>query len=250
MRIPSLKFSPPFWPTVGMLCIFVLLAGLGLWQLDRAEQKRQLLDRYELKAGTERIRLGGRMEVDSALRYQPAEVQGVMDTTHQFLLDNKVDQGRVGYHVLTPVRIAHSRSAVLVNRGWVPLGATRQQLPELPAPAGSVVLTGILDIPPDKVFVLGEGEDRDPGWPKVLQRIRLDLQQTQLGYPLLPAVLLLDPEQPYGFARDWRPVVFGPERHVGYAFQWFSLATALVIIYLVLNTRRVAGGNPPGGPPQ
>ena len=98
-----------------MLCMFVLLSGLGLWQLDRAEQKRQLLDRYEVKAGTERIRLGAPMEVDGALRYQPAEVQGVMDTRHQFLLDNKVDQGRVGYHVLTPVRIAHSRSAVLVT---------------------------------------------------------------------------------------------------------------------------------------
>ena len=226
--------------------MFGLLAGLGLWQLDRAEQKRQLLDRYEASAGTERIRLGELMEADSALRYQPAEVQGVMDTTHQFLLDNKVHEGRVGYHVLTPLGIAHSGSAVLVNRGWVPLGATRQELPKLPAPAGSVALTGILDIPPEKVFVLGEGEDRDPGWPKVLQRIRLDLQQTQLGYPLLPVVLLLDPEQPYGFVRDWRPVVFGPERHVGYAFQWFSLATALVIIYLILNVRRAAGGNPPG----
>jgi surfeit locus 1 family protein len=110
-----------------------------------------------------------------------------------------------------------------------------------------VELNGILYIPPEKVFVLGEGEDRNPGWPKVLQRIRLDLQQTQLGYPLLPVVLLLDPDQPHGFVRDWRPVVFGPERHVGYAFQWFSLATALVIIYLILNIRRVTRRNSSGG---
>jgi len=250
MRILGLKFSASLWPTVGMLCTLGILVGLGLWQLDRAEQKRLLLERYEATAGTEPIRLGSPMEADSGLRYQPAEVYGVMDAKHQFLLDNKVRQGRVGYYVLTPLRIAHSRLAVLVNRGWVPQGGTRQDLPELPAPQDGVALKGILDIPPARVFVLGEGEDRDPGWPKVLQRIRLDLQQTQLGYALLPVVLLLDPEQPHGFVRDWRPVVFGPERHIGYAFQWFSLATVLVVIYLGVNTRRARSRKPPAGAPQ
>ena len=61
----------------------------------------------------------------------------------------------------------------------------------------------------------------------------------ELGYALLPVVLLLDPDQDQGFARDWTPLQFGPERNVGYAVQWFGLAAALLVIYLVVNTRKL-----------
>lgn len=217
-----------------------ILGSLGMWQLDRAEQKRQLLQSWSGKAGEETIRLNALVKPDREFRYQPAEVTGVLDGAHQYLLDNKVYRGRVGYQVLTPLRIAGSEFAVLVNRGWVPASLDRRELPEIPVPRGELRMTGILDFPPEKVFVLGEGEDRAPGWPKVLQRIRFDLQAQQLGYSLLPVLLLLDPDQAAGFVRDWRPVVFGPEKHRGYAFQWFSLMAALLIIYLVVNTRRSA----------
>jgi len=246
MNIFGLRFSPSPWITVLTVITAGLLASLGMWQLDRAEQKRQLLDSWSHKAGEEKIRLTASLKADNAFRYQPAEVSGVMDAAHQFLLDNKVYQGRVGYHVLTPLRIDHSDAAVLVNRGWVPAGTSRSELPEIPVATDRVKVTGILDIPPEKVFSLGEGEDRAPGWPKVLQRIRLELQEQQLGYTLLPAVLLLDADQPSGFVRNWRPVVFGPEKHRGYAFQWFSLATVLLAIYLVLNTRRSSDRNVQG----
>ena len=149
-------------------------------------------------------------------------------------------QGRVGYHVLTPLRLAQGNAVVLVNRGWVPQGATRADLPALPAPKDlELRIEGLIDFPPEKVFSLGEGEDRDPGWPKVLQRVRLELQAEQLDARLLPMVLLLAPEQPGGFVREWIPVVIGPERHVGYAVQWFALAAALVILYVLANLKRV-----------
>ena len=215
-----------------------LLLGLGFWQLDRAEQKRRLLADYASRAGTEPVRLSGGVVLDASLRYQPAEASGRYDGAHQFLLDNKVYRGRAGYQVLTPLRLAGCDCAVLVNRGWVAQGRTRQDLPAIEVAAGERRVRGILYFPPDEVFVLGEGEDRAPGWPKVLQRIRLDLQAGQLGYALLPAILLLDPDAPDGYVRDWRPVVFGPERHVGYAVQWFSLAAALVILVTLAACRR------------
>ena len=142
--------------------------------------------------------------------------------------------------VLTPLPLADCDGVVLVNRGWVPQGATRADLPNLPVPAEPTVsIEGLIDFPPEKVFALGEGEDRDPGWPKVLQRVRLDLQAQQLNARLLPVVLLLAPEQPGGFVREWTPVVIGPERHVGYAVQWFALALALVILYMLATLERV-----------
>ncbi len=241
MRIGDFQFRPPgVWPSVVGLALLVLLLSLGFWQLDRAAQKRAILTAYGDRPVDAPIQIDASFAFGADWRYRRAQVSGRYDAEHQFLLDNRVYQGRVGYHVLTPLRLAHGDAVVLVNRGWVPQGATRADLPPLPVPdAQDLTVAGLIDFPPDKVFVLGEGEDRDPGWPKVLQQIRLDLHAQQLGVRLLPLILLQDPQQPGGFVRDWHPVVVGPERHVGYAVQWFALAAALVIIYGWVNLSRV-----------
>ena len=227
-------------PSVVGLLLLVLLISLGFWQLDRAAQKRELLQAYGDRPTDAAIRIDGHFALGPDWRYRRAQVVGSYDNSHQFLLDNRVQQGRVGYYVLTPLRLAQDDAVVLVNRGWVPQGATRADLPPLPAPGDAELsIEGLIDFPPQKVFVLGEGEDRDPGWPKVLQQIRLDLHAQQLGVRLLPMVLLLDKDQPGGFVREWNPVVIGPERHVGYAVQWFALAAALVILYVWVNLKRI-----------
>jgi len=227
-------------PSVVGLLLLALLISLGFWQLDRAAQKRALLQAYDDRPTDAAIRVDEHFALGPDWRYRRAQIIGSYDHAHQFLLDNRVLQGRVGYHVLTPLRLAQGDAVVLVNRGWVAQGATRADLPPLPAPADAELsIEGLIDFPSDKVFVLGEGEDRDPGWPKVLQQIRLDLHAQQLGVRLLPMVLLLDKDQPGGFVREWNPVVIGPERHVGYAVQWFALAAALVILYVWVNLKRI-----------
>lgn len=238
-------FRPGLWPTVVTLVLLALLISLGFWQLQRAEQKRELLAAYGDLPLDAPVRLNADFRLGPDWRFRRAQVQGRFDAEHQFLLDNRVRQGRAGYFVLTPLYLAQSGHAILVNRGWVPQGVTRDDLPALPVPdAGArVMVEGLIDFPPEQVFALGEGEDRDPGWPKVLQRVRLPVQAGQLGVPLLPALLLLDPEDPAGFVRDWHPVVFGPERHVGYAVQWFALALVLVLLYLWVNIERADGAD-------
>lgn len=90
-------------------------------------------------------------------------------------------------------------------------------------------------------FRLGEEEPR-AGWPYRIQLIDTEKLEEELGYSLLPIVLLLDKDLPDGFVRDWKPLPlrFGPEKNVGYAVQWFGLAAALLIIYLVVNTKKVS----------
>lgn len=233
------EFRPAAWPSGVGLLLLIAMMSLGFWQLDRAEQKRAVLRAYGDRPADAAVRIADDFALSQDWRYRRAQVIGAYDARHQFLLDNRVQQGRVGYYVLTPLRLARGNAVVLVNRGWVPQGATRADLPDLPAPrASELTLEGLIDFPPQKVFVLGEGEDRDPGWPKVLQQLRLDLQAQQLNARLLPMVLLLDKDQPGGFVREWNPVVIGPERHVGYAVQWFALAAALVILYVWVNLKR------------
>ncbi len=191
VRLGSVEFRPPaLFITLLTLLLLSLLTGLGFWQLDRAAQKRALLEQYEEQEREARIEVRADLVAAGELEYRPAQVRGRFDTGHQFLLDNRTHQGMAGYQVLTPLRIEGSEQGILVNRGWVPRGSSRSVLPDVPTPATPVRLEGMLKRP-TRTITLGEGEDREPGWPKVLQRVRLDLQAEQLGYPLLPLLFLL-----------------------------------------------------------
>jgi surfeit locus 1 family protein len=237
MRIAGTEFRPRLWPSLITLILLGILLSLGFWQLDRAEQKRALLAEYHGPGEATVIRLEpGTVSIDGR-RYRFASAVGRYDPAHQFLLDNRVHRGRVGYHVLTPFKLRDSQVAVLVNRGWVPIEGDRTRLPDPHADEMPKTVKGRIRQPPTGGFMLGEEVPRR-GWPYRIQRIDLDRLQRELGYTLLPVVLLLDPEQPDGFARDWTPLRFGPERNVGYAVQWFGLAAALLVIYLVVNLRR------------
>jgi surfeit locus 1 family protein len=197
-----------------------------------------LLDQYQGHRGEAVIQLEPGMGSYADLQHRAASASGRYDTAHQFLLDNKIYGGRVGYHLLTPLRLGDSGAAVLVNRGWIPLGAGRDLLPDPRVGELSRQVSGRIKIPADDTFMLGEEELRS-GWPYRVQRIDVANMAKELDYMLLPVVLLLDPQQPDGFVRDWNSLPFGPERNVGYAVQWFGLALALMIIYLVVNTRRI-----------
>jgi len=239
MRIGHLEFSPGRWPTLATLVMFGVLLALGFWQLDRAEQKKALLSQYGGKAEQTVFRLEADLGSTRGLNYRSATVTGHYDNRHQMLLDNRTQAGRVGYEVLTPFLIRESGVAVLVNRGWVPLGQTRDRLPDVDVSGQPRQIAGRIRIPPEKVFMLGEEGPRQ-GWPWRIQQIRIKALSGELGRPLLPVVLLLDADEPDGFVRRWKPLAgFGPERNIGYAVQWFGLAITLLVIYLVVNTRRV-----------
>jgi len=239
MQMGSLEFTPGRWPTLATLVMFVILMALGFWQLDRAEQKKVLLAQY----GEERDQTVLRLEPDlgsvAGLNFRNATVTGQYDNRHQFLLDNRTHAGQAGYQILTPFVIRDSGVAVLVNRGWVPLGQSRDRLPDVTVSESRQQVSGRIKIPPENVFMLGEEGPRQ-SWPWRIQQIRIAPLSAELGQPLLPVILLLDAGEPEGYVRRWKPVAgFGPERNVGYAVQWFGLAITLLTIYLVVNTRRV-----------
>lgn len=236
MRAGRLEFSPGRWPTLITIVFLGILVSLGFWQLDRAGQKRVLLDQYQGDGSSTRVQLDPGMTAAGNLQYQYTAASGYYDARRQFLLDNRIYDGRVGYHVLTPFILDDSSgTAVLVNRGWIPMQGGREQLPDLPLDPGRRDLVGRIRIP-SETFTLGEEEVRI-GWPYRIQQIDTHQLAGELGYRLLPFVVLLDEAEKDGFVRDWRPLTFGPERNVGYAVQWFGLALALLILYLAANIR-------------
>lgn len=240
MQIKSWVFRPGWASTFVVLLLLPLLLALGFWQLDRGQQKAKMQTAFAKQFSQPPVTLAEVDLTDPARLYQRVIVFGHYDSAHQVLLDNQVRGGQPGYHVLTPLRLPEG-GAILVNRGWIGLGESRQVLPALVAPIEAVKVTGWLAQPAQPGLKLGDATGSDRRWPRVVPYVDYDRLATVLAYPLLPAVVLLEPEAAWGFERDWQPRFggFGPERHQGYAVQWFSLAAALVILYLTANLRRL-----------
>ena len=235
LKLGGYRFSPSLLPTAAAAVVFALLSGLGFWQLDRAAGKEERQAAFEAARGTvlDETSLGGEIA-----EFARVHLEGRYDPSHQFLQDNRTYQGRPGYYVLTPFRIS-SRGAVLVNRGWVPAGPDRTALPEIAAPADALRLRGTVRVPREDLFVLGETGYAAAGWPKVVQRVEIDAMQRSLGYPLAAWLVALDRNALHGYVREWKAAPgLSPGRHRGYAFQWFALATALLVIWVAVNLKR------------
>ncbi len=117
------RFAPRPLPTLATVAAVILFAALGIWQLGRADDKRALASDF---AGAGPVIEWRRLPAD-APRYQRVSVRGHYDSGHQFLLDNRSHDSVAGVEVLTPF-VLDDGSAVLVNRGWLPFGATREDL--------------------------------------------------------------------------------------------------------------------------
>lgn len=238
MRVGPFIYSPGWFSTAFTVCLLGLLIWLGWWQAGRAESKLAMQSQYKSVAEDGVLRLDTHARNLDVFRFYRVEASGSFDGGHQFLLDNRTHEGKAGYHVLTPLRF-DDHTAVLVNRGWVPTGASRETLPEVDVPLGELNVEGNL-FPPPRVFLLGSSGYENRGWPLVVQSVEFDRMEQLIGYTLLGAVVMMAPDSPGGYTRLWKPYYgIPPQRHKAYSFQWFSLATALLIIYVAMTVRRV-----------
>ncbi|MCB1824731.1 MAG: SURF1 family protein [Candidatus Competibacteraceae bacterium] len=239
MRFGAWHFCPGRASTIAVILLLPVLLALGCWQLDRAAQKAELQTTFAKRFAQPPVDLTEVDPADSSNRYLHVVASGRYDGVHQMLLDNQVHDGQPGYHVLTPLRMAGN--AILIDRGWVPLGESRQVLPDIGVSTDDITIGGWLAQPASPGLRLGDAAGADQRWPRVIPYVDYQRLSAILGYPLQPAVILLVPEAPGGYWRDWRPRFggFGPERHRGYAVQWFALAVALIILYVFASARRL-----------
>lgn len=220
-----------------MLISTALFSSLGTWQLGRAEEKRAIFAAYA-QGTAEAMREGLSGVAASEQRYQLLRLQGHYDTDHQLLLDNMSHAGQSGYHVLTPFITAGG--SVLVNRGWVPADGDRRLLPNIGVSSQPRTLTGRIDRLPQPALRLAPATDyTGMPWPRRLLFPTTAEVSAQTGYPLRDFQLLLNPAEADGFLRDWRPALMTPETHLGYAIQWFGLATTVVVVFVILAWRHL-----------
>lgn len=237
LQIGRFSFIPKVIPTLATVTLLPILLLLGNWQLHRAAEKETLQKAYEIQSKAVPLTLNQLTNNVEKMRYHPVQLTGRYDNQHQFLLDNQFYQHQVGYYVLTPLILPASNKVILINRGWVPANIDRRQLPVLAQVKDTVNLQGMIRPLDKKSFILGTKLEK-PNWPLRIEKIDLNYLQQVSDYSFYPFVVLLNANQPDGFARDWEPVNLNPAKNYGYAFQWFSLALTLLIIFIVLNTHR------------
>ncbi len=238
LKVGSRIFAPRPFTTLVTLVLLALLIALGRWQWRRADEQQRLFTAFA--AGTDASQSLGRNSPPLP-RFQHVDARGRYDGSHQVLIDNMVsDDGRAGYYVITPFALDDG-GWVLVNRGWIGVGASRAVLPDVGVAATERTLHGRIDKLPSAGIHMGHPAPLVPPFPvRATYPSRAELA-TLLHEPELAAagdVVLLDAAEPDGYLRHWQPPGFPPMRHLAYAVQWFGLAATLTAIYVATNLKR------------
>ncbi|MCE7033428.1 SURF1 family protein [Lysobacter sp. GX 14042] len=212
-------------------------ARLGLWQSERAVEKQALLEAADHVLTSRQARpLAMADAPDRRQELDWVAGQGRFVEAPAVLLDNQMREGRPGVRAYRLLDTGQA-SWLLVELGWLPLPPDRR-LPAVARPGGEVDVAGLLAPPRSAGLRLGEplGSRGD-----TLLMVRMDLQAVQdaVGHPVASRVLRLDPALPLGFERDLDllPNTLPPEKHRGYALQWFGLAAAVLVTALLLTVR-------------
>ena len=242
LNIGNRCFCPKLLTSLLTLIFLCLFISLGLWQLDRAEYKSNLYSDFQKRQSATAINFDqDNNKLDGGeLIWRHVNASGKFLEEYQILLDNQVHNTHAGYFVYTPFRLMNSNNYVLVNRGWLRANADRAVSPKFELTSRVVKIKGVVketpktglllkELPPEKV---NETTYR-------VQKIDIEELKALTQIDLLPYILRLEPDSEYGYTRKWRLPGSDESKHHGYAFQWFAFAIALVIIYLLLNFKKI-----------
>ena len=216
-----------------------VFVALGVWQVDRAAQKERLFAAFADAGAQTPVTLAAARRESNPLRYPRVEVSGHYDAAHSYVLVDQTHDGQVGSVAYAIFEPADGGTPLLVNRGFVASKERGADPAVPPTPSGEQRLTALYAPAPGSGLHLGGNPlPRQNTWPK--QSIYLDVGEiaADAGVGLDAKVLLLEPEPNSGFAREWQPNVFPPERHRAYAFTWFTLAAVVVVVFVGMHWRK------------
>ncbi|MFK7730744.1 MAG: SURF1 family protein [Pseudomonadales bacterium] len=235
------RFKPELKTTLLTAFLLPLLVGLGFWQLDRQQQKLAILDIYQQRISAPPLSLQNqwqRLEADDA-SYRRVQLNVELQSHPMILLDNKIIDGVVGYEVIQKAVLSDSRVA-WVNRGWIRAGRTRQDLPEPNSPAESISLQAHVYIPLGEPFILSnQSLSVGSRTPIIAQQIDMaELQRLSLPQQSFPHLLRLEEGSAAALQIQWPAINTRPEKHQAYAIQWFAMAFALMVFYVLRSLEK------------
>lgn len=212
-----------------------LCIRLGIWQLDRLEQRRAFNAHFEAAQAQTALDLNREQpENITEMEWRAVRVSGQYDFENQIAIRNQYNGDQYGYHLLTPMLL--EETAVFVDRGWIPAegNSTPAAWRKYDEP-GIVSVAGQLRLGRGKPAIGGVADrlPADGSGLELWNNADLTRIAEQMPYPILPVYIQPDPE-----ANDTEPPIpFKPEveltegSHFGYALQWFTFATILFFGY-------------------
>jgi surfeit locus 1 family protein len=234
MTISGWRFTPRLWSTVAAVVVITIMVQLGNWQLSRAREKESRQEKLDTLSQQPPVSLPASPVKLEDFQYRKIEAQGVYLPKYTIYLDNKIYKGMVGYHIITPLRIGASSMHVLVNRGWAAAERDRSKLPEVITPSGPLVVSGIATTATQKTLELSKEVVSGQVW----ENLDLERYRDVTGLQLQPVMILQQDGTKDNLIREWARPDLGIGKNLGYAAQWFAMALAVLIIYLVLSVKR------------
>ena len=226
------KFNPGTKITVFFIFFATTFFLLGLWQVERGHEKSNIIEQFN-----NNISKTPKSFSEESSKWDRVTVKGVWKGSKQIFIDNVINTGIAGYKVLTPLHINETEIFILVDRGWISQGKSRDTLPRIDIKDEYIEVDGILE-DPELGFVLSEDLVTD-NWPKVSQTKNLDVLRKEFDEQLSSYILVADPTLKSSLAyMKIVPSNMTSEKHFGYAIQWFTMFVALCLMYLWIGFKK------------
>ena len=240
----GIRFRFKLIPFVATVLVVALGVQLGNWQERRAAQKIAMGEKLAQGNAAAPLALDGAPLEAGAVEFRRVAMTGEFVRNWPLYLENRPYQGRAGFYLLMPFKIAGSGMHVLVERGWLPRDpAVRDRLPPYATPQGQVTIEGVARLNAGHVMNLAGAPALAPN-AIVLNADPLDVAKAS-GLTMQPFVVEqgaaarpAEAGDDARMVRDWPPPALGVEKHQGYAFQWYALSAMAVIFFVVNGFRR------------
>lgn len=221
-----------------------LMMALGAWQLMKSQTKGKLQEMWRVQQALPAREISSLDEVSLAKDqpFQRIKLIGRFDLQRYFLFENQVLDGRVGLHVLMVLELSATNELIVVNRGWaasdVEVASHLNGLTGMNSENGveeTITITGHIKAP-SGVALIDESENPFNTWPHQLVEINLPVMSEYYGADLGNQIVLIDADNRAALDVFWQPINLSPERHRGYAVQWWLMALALICLWLFANS--------------
>lgn len=237
-----LRFSFEWRLTLLTLTLIPLLMSLGFWQLDRAQEKQVLAQRYQQRATLPSltnttlqalVNTTPRDQWSQSVADRSVIVNGRVDSSRYVLIDNQTRNGRFGYDVV--IFVETDEAWVPVNLGWTPGDPARRSLPAPRLTGGSRQIMGRVYLPSRPPYMLAEPLPLS-SLPSVVQHFQPEAMDGPAlfnsRHQILPVEIRINTDDPMALQADWPVVNQSPAKHTGYAVQWFTMSAALLLAFV------------------
>lgn len=225
---------PALFATLFTLFGLVLLIGLGTWQLERLRWKTALIERIEGRLTAEPAPLPATIDDPDAWDFRRVEVRGSWRHEAEMPLSARTLEGRIGYHIVTPLDRADGGGTVLVNRGWIPAERLDPGTRPESRPQGEVTVAGIARDPPPPGWMQPDNDPAANTW----YWIDLDAMASRAGGPVAPVIVEAAAGAPGELPVGGQTRLHIPNNHLQYVLTWYGLAAVLLVIYVTHQWRR------------